>query len=258
MMFLVLKIFSFLSFILFSNKIITAVYAHDIEEKRHASGTYRLEEAFSKKIETDEIEARISPLIKLGFSEKRAKELFAQCLTDEIFSSKLKNGEMVNLNQLTHNALGSSFKMEIYKSPMGIVDNVYIQRTIDFLTFHQESNRTIREGYLKKYREACIVYNEVHYLEAEEELSPLLVNFETLKQRHPYTYSISWLKLAANLTINRSCGKVSLNNVPLSWIGSLKSIFDIVKQRFSSTPPNQTISILRPCGLFTLYNVRLL
>lgn len=241
----------YLSFFVLSFGLLSG-YVQAVEEERLEKGTFTLKPIYEAEFEEQDICEFTSPLLKQGFLEKRAKEIFALKCIERFFSSDYK---MIDVIALLKKNLGKRIRVTYTPGDKGFVDNLFIEPAADFKTICEETDSDKYEEYLDMYRKMPTAYTEVYYLKDDEEICPLLLNLELLKNRS--TYSIVWPTLITygGIKIKNDFAITQVSSVPLNWIPTILRFRELVDERFKKSQYGHTLTILRPNGTLTLYEV---
>lgn len=245
------NIFYRLTFFTFSLSLVSG-YIQAAEEERLEKGTYELQVLHTNTFSAEEISNRITPLLEKGLSRKRALEIFAREHLGNFLSSNDYN--MFDITSLAQKDLGKGFRVD-YKGSGGYVDNLYIERVVDFKTLCQEKNKAQYKSYMDEYKQIRAAYTEIYYLEDNQEISPLSLSPEILKNR--CSYGISWptLTTPGGLKIKNDCVTAEISSFPLSWLPTFLRFKKIIDGRLEKSQYGQTLTIFRPDGTLTLYDV---
>jgi hypothetical protein len=238
--------FSIFSFVLIIN------YVQSTEEERLPEESFTLKTLYEVKLDEGVIAERIRPLIEEGFTEERAKEIFAREYMGGVFLERFTMSDLVSL---ARKDLGEAFTISYNKDSKGVTDNLYVQQIVDLKTLCEEQDAVKYQGYLAGYKEVSTAYNEVYYLKDGQKISPLVITRDLVIKRN--SYSIIWPSLTTygGIKVESGCATVQVTYVPLSWVRTLWLLKGILESRLAESEYGHTITILRPDGTLTLYDV---
>ncbi len=230
----------YFGFFLFILSISPTSATHISDPHQEFRTDYELKPRLSIKLDLEEMNRGIQPLIQKGFTEQRAREVYAHPIVIKIFEEHFEmwNGEKA------FRSLGSFVSTEFDPKKRGRIDDIFmpiLQYDVSFIM--QVALGQLLGG-----------YTEIHW-ETKENIRPC----NLFHQFHQHSFYSSNKRGKLTFESERPCGETYLTPPfpGLLWNLGMVQAVNLVKNHnfFKVMKAFQTYTLIEPDGSLTIYEV---